>query len=67
MKILPVEHIDQVLEIALMPAPAKPKPIRQRKKAPTKENAANGEGKNDQVNGSPPGSGWDSVSIHPNA
>jgi ATP-dependent Lon protease len=67
MKILPVEHIDQVLEIALMPAPAKPKPIRQRKKAPAKENAANGEGKNDQVNGPPPGSGWDGVSIHPNA
>lgn len=69
LKILSVEHMDQVLEIALLPAPTKPKSTRQKKKAPTGDQAVDGGGKSGDppVNHPPPGVGRDGVSIQPNA
>jgi ATP-dependent Lon protease len=46
MKIVPVEHIDQVLEIALLPKPEKRKPNRSRRKLSDEE--ATGETKKSQ-------------------
>jgi ATP-dependent Lon protease len=37
LKILPVEHMDQVLEIALAPAPPKAKPVRPRRNSVARE------------------------------
>lgn len=49
LRIIPVEHIDQVLEIALVPLPEKPKTVRSRRKAASKsgedENSADVEPK----------------------
>jgi ATP-dependent Lon protease len=39
MKIVPVEHIDQVLEVALMPAPVEDRPSRSRRKKPATDTA----------------------------
>jgi ATP-dependent Lon protease len=68
LKIHSVEHMDQVLEIALLPAPTKTKPTRQKKKAPAGDKTVDGDGKSgDQPVNPPPGAGRDGVSIQPNA
>jgi ATP-dependent Lon protease len=67
LKILPVEHMDQVLEIALLPLPAPSKTTRAKRKAKTAdENAENGQetGKNKTK---PASSAQDGISIQPGA
>jgi ATP-dependent Lon protease len=66
LKILSVEHMDEVLEIALLPAPKKV--TRQRKKAPAGDKAAEGDGKSGEKPVNPlPGAGRDGIPIQPNA
>ncbi len=66
--IVSVEHMDQVLEIALLPAPAKNKTTRHRKKPIPVDKDIDGEGKGgDRPVNPPPVIGRDGIPIQPNA